>query len=443
MNSGEDVLTTESLTAPITDRVAAADRHLRMVLLLGCLAAIIAFIDRSVINIVAEAIKHDLGFSDTQLGLLTGFAFSFFYSVMGLPIARLVDRPTTSRPTVIAVCIALWSAMTAISGAAQSYAQLVVARMLVAIGEAGSGPALLTLINHYSRPETRSRAFALYGLGVPFGTLLGLMLGGFLLDHVGWRMTFVIVGAPGILFALGLWLLLPEPRRSEGVAARTGAPPQPSVLENFRIIRRSPSLFWTTVAAALGGILVLGLPSWTGVYLIRVLHLSPTHAGLILGLTLGLAGGLGTFAGGWLADRLSRDDPGRALIVPGLGMLVGIPAALVAFLSDDWRLFTAFYTVTAFGVAAYLGPLFSSLQRLADESHRASTTSIVVIFANLIGAGLGPFIVGAISDLLSPSFGAHSLRTVLIGAYIVGLLPVWCYFRAAKCASRSLAGSLS
>lgn len=416
---------------------ASMQRRLRIVLGLGILVSTINFLDRSVLNIMAEPIKRELGFSDTQLGLLTGFAFALFYSLVGVPIARYVDRPTTNRPAVIGTCVALWSGMTMVCGFVTSYTQLLVARALVAVGESGSGPANMTLIDQYVTPSTRSRAFAIYGLGIPLGTLLGLMVGGLLVDLVGWRLTFVIVGAPGLLLGLIVWLCLHEPR-TEAVQTDSAAAERPSLTENVLVIVRNPALLTLMAAASIGGLIVTGLPVWTGVYLIRVLGLSATQAGLTLGLLIGIGGGLGTYFGGVIADRIAKHEPGRALLVPYVGLLIGIPAAIAAFLSDDWRVFVAFYWITIVGAKLYFGPVYALLPRFVDRQHRATTLVVVVMMTNLIGGGLGPLLVGVGSDLLRPSFGVEGLRYALIAGHIFAVVPAFLYLKAKSLTPRDL-----
>lgn len=416
---------------------ARAKQSFNVLLLLATMTSTVSFIDRSVLNILAEPIRQDIHFSDTQLGLLTGFAFAAFYSLMGIPIARYVDRPTTSRPTVISVCLALWSSMTVVSGFVTTYAQLLIARMFVAVGESGAGPAIMTLLDNYVEPSKRSRVFAIYGLGVPIGTLLGLAMGGLLVDLFNWRIAFVVVGAPGLLLALLVWLFIREPRKDIPVP-ETDLVQMPSVLQNIDIMIKSPAVRWLVAATSLGGMFVVGLPSWGAVYLIRVLELSATQSGLILGLIMGIGGGLGTYFGGALADRLSVNDLGRALLVPAYGLLIGIPAAVVAFLTDSWIIFAAFYAITIFGGAAWFGPVMAVVQRLVPLSYRATTIVILIMLANLIGAGLGPTMIGVFSDLLTPSYGVDGLRWVLLGFNLVAFLPAIFYIKARSLAAQAI-----
>ncbi|MGK2911812.1 MAG: spinster family MFS transporter [Sphingobium sp.] len=429
-----------TIGADITHDRTAADltaRRFRILLVLAVLVTMFNILDRQVLNILAEPIKKDLNLSDTELGLLTGFSFATFYSLAGLPIARYIDRPRSNRPAVIALCLGLWSAMTMVCGMATSFIQLAVGRMLVAVGESGGGPAVITLINHYVSSANRSRAFGIYSLGIPLGSLVGLMFGGWLADNVGWRAAFLIVGAPGILLALVVWLVLHEPRRVN-VDAAAAAVGHPSLAENFLVIIRSPALLCLTAAVALGGLVVSGLPSWTGIYLIRILKLSPTEAGTILGLIMG-SGAVGTYFGGVLADRLARLNHGRALLVPFYGLLAGVPAAVIAFLTDDWHIFVAFYWIVVVGAVAYLGPFFSVVQLLVDERHRATTIVIIMMLFNLVGVGLGSLLIGLCSDLLNPHLGDDALRWVLIGGHLLGLVPAFFYLKAKSLACAAIA----
>jgi len=427
---------------PALDVVTAStNRHVGLLIALGMITSISNVIDRSVVNILAEPIKRDLGLSDTQLGLLTGFSFALLYSVMGLPIARYVDRPKTDRPMVIAACVALWSAMTMACGAITSFGQLLTARALVAIGEAGSGPAIVTLMNHYVTPWTRSRTFAIYGLGPPIGTLLGIVVGGFLVDLIGWRLTFVAVGAPGLVLAVLIWWLMPEPRRAARAVSSPAAGRQPSLADNARLVVRSPSLRWLVSSAAMTGLILLGLPAWTGVYLIRVVGLTPTRTGLVLGLAFGIGGALGTYLGGLWADQLSKRDPGRALMPTVWGLLIGIPAAFPAFLSGDWRIFAVSYGLIIFGASAYLGPMFSVLQLLVSERYRATTVVITFAMLQLVGAGLGPLLIGMGSDVLRSRFGTDSLRFILLGGHVGAFVPALLYLRTRYLIRHEVAGA--
>ncbi|MDR7155725.1 MFS family permease [Sphingobium xenophagum] len=385
--------------------------------------ATLNILDRSVLNIVAEPMRISLGLTDTQLGLLS-VCFALFYSIAGLPIAHYADRPSTDRRLVVAACVSVWSAMTVLSGLASTFVQLLFARAFVAVGESGSGPALLTLLNEAVPERVRGKAFGIYGLGAPLGILLGLAVGGYLVELVGWRMTFVIVGAPGILVAVAFKIFVRDPRRMgpmDRLAHRARFD------EALRVMLISKPLLLLTFAAATSGLITIGLPSWTAIYLIRILHLEPGHAGLILGLILGLGGIAGTMVGGILADRMERRGVGRSLLVPAAGLALGIPAALVAFGSEDWRVFTFFYGIVAFGAFFFMGPLVSTLHSLSPASCRATVTVILFMVMNLLGGGLGPFLIGAFSANLSTKHGPEGLRWVIMAASTAALVPALLY----------------
>lgn len=405
-------------------------RRVNILIALSMITFAVSFIDRSVINILAERIRIEFALSDTQLGVLTSLAFVIFYSLAGFPIAYYVDRPSTSRPRVIAICMALWSSMTMLTAFAFSYLQLLITRSLVAVGEAGASPAIMGLLHEQVPVGQRSRAFALCGMGIPIGTLIGLMLGGWLVDILGWRTTLLLVGFPGFLLAAVIVLAVRESRPGGEQSAVTPlARERVGFRGNLGVFRASTALRWLTAGMTLAATIAAGLQAWAGVYLIRTMHLSAAHAGLILGLSAGLGGGLGTYLGGAIGDRLAVEDFRRSLIVPTLGLLIGIPAVAAALCSADWRVFAAFYWITICGASAYFGPSFSLLQRLSPERFRATTTILVTIIMNLIGGGLIPSLVGVISDGLSPHLGAESLRYALGFAHLLAIIPALIYLK--------------
>ena len=409
----------------------------RTVVTLATVTAAINVLDRSLINILAEAIKRDLAISDTQLGLLTGFFFALFYMLAGLPIARFVDRQSANRPVVVSICIAVWSVMTMASGLAVSFVQMVLARLLVAIGESGSGPALFSLIQHAVPKEKRTHAFGIYGMGPPAGNLLGLMVGGFLIDLVGWRTTFAIIGLPGLVVGLAIFLLMPEPRRA--AAPATMAPQADSNLADIlRILMKSPTYMWLLAAFATEGIILLVMPTFTGVYLIRVLGFSATQAGLILGVSLGGGGAIGAYWGGLVGTWLGRNDPAKSVLAPAIGLIIGIPFAIVAYTTDSWLMFACTFWMQAFGATFYLGPCVARAQSILPPSCHATATFILFTAMQLVGAGLGPLIIGLGSDYLTPALGVLGLRRMLVCLSMSALVPAFLYVMASGWPSRKL-----
>ena len=244
-------------------------------------------------------------------------------------------------------------------------------------------------------------------------------------------MAFIAAGVPGVLLALCIVWLLHEPRR-EAAATVSGQVQQPSLTVSIAEIARSRPWRGLTLAVALSGFYVYGLPSWTGVYLIRVLHMTAAAAGLVLGLTMGVGGAVGTLLGGALGDRLGRERPERSLLVCVGSFLISIPFAVAAFQADRWQQFTCFYLIAVICTAAYFGPAFSQVQRSVEPCHRATATSIFVIVGNLIGAGLCPMLVGLTSDLLRPRWGNEGLRIVILACEPLAFIPAILYFRVMR-----------
>ncbi len=389
------------------------------------------FIDRQIVNILAEPIARDLELSDTQIGLMTGLAFALFYTVLGIPIARFADRPTTSRPRLIAVALALWSAMTALCGLAQNFWQLLLARIGVGVGEAGCTPPAHSLISDVVPPEKRASALAFYSLGIPIGTLLGMIIGGTLADRVGWREAFVIVGLPGVALALVVWFVLRDPRRSDAMAA-VRAQSQPAALPLGRAVSevvRSRAYVLLLMAGSAAAFLAYGKTTWTTIFFQRTHDLSPGQVGLWFGLIGGVGGMLGTFLGGYLADRFGAVNRRHVLTAPAVGMALAVPLAIAAYHAPSWPLALILLFVPTVFNSLYYGPCYSAAQGLVPLRGRAIAASVLLFCQNLIGLGLGPLFFGMLSDWLQPAYGADSVRYVLYGAAVLGLVPAFFFWR--------------
>lgn len=389
------------------------------------------FIDRQIVNILAEPIARDLDLSDTQIGLMTGLAFALFYTVLGIPIARFADRPTTSRPRLIAVALALWSGMTALCGAAQNFAQLLLARIGVGVGEAGCTPPAHSLISDIVPPEKRASALAFYSLGIPIGTLLGMVIGGTLADRIGWREAFVIVGLPGVALALVLWLVLKDPRRS-GLAAGLRGERAPAALplgQAVGEVLRSRAFVLLLLAGSAASFLSYGKTTWTTIFFQRTHDLTPGQVGLWFGIAGGVAGMLGTWLGGYLADRFGAANRRHVLSAPAIGMALAVPLAIAAYQAPTWELALALLFLPTMFNTFYYGPCYSAAQGLVPLKARAIAAATLLFFQNLIGLGLGPLFFGVLSDWLQPVYGAESVRLVLYGAAVLGLVPAFLFWR--------------
>ena len=404
----------------------------RLVLWLLLIVYIFNFIDRQIVNILAEPIAHDLHLSDTQIGLMTGIAFALLYTVLGLPIARFSDRPSTNRIKLIAISLTVWSAMTALCGMAQNFVQLLLARVGVGVGEAGCTPAAHSLIADIVPKERRASALAFYALGIPIGSLLGLMIGGQLYDLLGWREAFMIVGLPGVLLAGVLMLVLRDPRAGATMIAARQTATAPRVLSNreaLTAILSSRAFVLLLAAGSAASFLSYGKATWTTIYFQRTHGLTPGEVGFWFGIWGGAAGIAGTWLGGWLADRFGRENRRHVLTAPAIGMTIAAPLAFSAYLATDWRVALALLMLPTLLNSLYYGPTYSSVQGLVRPEARALASAALLFGQNLIGLGLGPLFFGILSDAIKPMAGEDSVRYVLYGAAFLGLIPAFFFWR--------------
>lgn len=421
-------------TAPVTPLGNVSVTSSRMMLWTLLVVYILNFLDRQIVSILAEPMKAEFGLTDTQLGLLAGPAFAVFYAVLGVPIARYADKAGTNRVWLISISLAIWSGMTAVCGFAQNFIQLALARVGVGVGEAGCTPAAHSLIADSVSPEKRSSAIAFYGLGIPIGGLLGLIIGGIVNDLYGWRAAFMIVGAPGILLAFVIPKLIRDPRFTAlSVTDRsTTSPATPalSVSEATREIFASKAYLYIFIAASFTAFLSYGKGLWTISFFIRSHGFSTTEAGLAMAVALGLSGIIGTWLGGKMADVFGKQNKRHLLTLPAIGMTIAAPLLFAGYWVDDWRIAVALLIVPTILNSAYYGPAYGCVQGLVRREARAVAASMVVFGQNLIGLGLGPLAFGMLSDALQPVAGTDSVRWVLYGAAWLGLIPAFFFWRA-------------
>jgi predicted MFS family arabinose efflux permease len=449
-----------------TPGILAASWYRNYVLGLLFLSYVLNTVDRnSVLSLLLEDIKVEFGATDAQLGLLGGIPFAFFYAFMGIPLAMWADR--SSRRNVLAFAVAMWSAMTAFCGLAVSFLMLFFSRVGVAVGEAGGSPPSHSLISDYFPKSMRGTAFAIFALGVPFGTATGNFIAGWSNDTFGWRATFLLVGLPGVLLALVIRMTIREPPRgyADRYLTTTGTlvPPEavlppkkalpPPVLEVFRFLMRKSSFVHLSLAAALHSVAWYAGSVFNAAFLIRSHELTRTDAGVYLGV-IAVVAGIGTFVGGVAADRLSlwKNDRRWYMWVPGIATLVMVPFQFVTYLHPSMSMAFPAFCITMLLAAIFFGPSFAMTQALAALRMRSVATSVLLFVQTLIGFGIGPWAVGQISDWLQPSGmtlpmlgvvgqGTDSLRWAIV---IVGLINVWSaahYFRGARFLLADLAAS--
>ena len=343
------------------------------------------FIDRQILVILQEPIKADLGLSDAQLGLLTGFSFALVYVTAGIPIAWLADR--SNRRNIVAASLAFWSLMTALSGLVQNYAQLLAARLGVGVGEAGGSPPSHSMISDYFPPSSRGTALSFYSMGIYIGVLFGFAAGGWIAENFGWRNAFFVIGIPGIVYALAVLWLVKEPKRGQFDVG--GTPPKASLSETMACLRSRPTFWWISVGCAFTAFVSYGNGNFMPSFLIRNHGLSLAEVGAILGLISGLSGAAGTFLGGYLADRLSLRDMRWYVWIPILGGVTAMVPAYYTLLGSDTTLIIAAMIPSQILGALYLGPCIATCHNLVSPGMRAMASAILIEGAlSFLGFGI-------------------------------------------------------
>lgn len=426
---------------PLTLAPASPDEALRtrgrtLAILVAVFAS--SHLDRNIMGILAEPIRLELGLSDSQLGLMTGLAFAVFYAGLGMPLAMWADR--RNRRNLIAASVAVWSLMTVAGGLAQNYWQLLVARIGVGAGEAGSNPPSHSIIADLWAPHERATAMGIFATGVSFGVLLGFLVGGWANQWWGWRTAFVIVGLPGLLLAVLVRLAVPEPRRGTSEAITASEPPPP-FFDTVRFVLGDPIMRLVILGGSFTAFVGYANVIWIPTYFMRIQGLSSGVVGTAFALIAGVGGALGVYFTGWLADRLGARRPGLRLGVLSVGLLLGVPLLLATLWVESAVLAFALFTVPAILGSFHVGPVFAAIQSRAPLHRRAVAASINLFISNIIGLGAGPFFVGFLSDALSPRLGVEALPVAIGSLVLFYLLAAGLYARAAVLTGREAAAA--
>lgn len=398
--------------------------HLSLALL--ALVYIFSYIDRQVIAILIEPIKSEFGASDSQMGLLTGLAFGLLYAALGVPVGKLADR--YNRRGIVAIACALWSLATMACGFAGQFWQLLLARMSVAIGEAGGMAPSVSLVSDLYPPKQRSFMISLFMMGPHLGVIVGLAFGGWIAQHYGWRATFIWFGMPGLLLALLVYLFVPEPKRGgfETAAAMEKIQQLPSepLWTQVRRLLAIKAFRRLSLACGLAGVAGYGYGVWTPSFLVRTHEVSIAHAGLLFGVASGVGAVAGALFSGWLCDRLVSRDVRWQIGLPMLGVVASIPCALAFFMwptEGSWmwgtlRIPHALAFALAFGFFASWWPSlsYSAISHMVSSNERSVAAALLGFFITLFGVGGGPLVTGMVSDLLTPMFGVQGLRWSLM-----------------------------
>lgn len=399
--------------------------------LLAVLTLVYAFnhVDRQVMVILQEPIKQEFGLSDTQLGMLTGFLFAAFYATLGIPFAAWADRG--NRRNIIAIALTIWSGMTAISGFAQNFWHLALARMGVGIGEAGGTPPATSMISDRFPANERAFALGIYTTGISIGILVGFMLGGIIAENYGWRAGFFVAGVPGLLLAIVLMTTVAEPKRGAADAiVDTGTAPPLSETIKFFLSQKA------MVFMLLGGVFVCvsanaflaGVP----LYFIRVHGVALGELGIALGLLVGGVGGIGAVIIGKICDRLSAKDLRWRPWIIALTTLMALPFAAAFLLVETKMMAYALYAVPSFFGLIYASISYAAMQELAPPRMRAMASAVMLLCLTLIGIGIGPVLVGVLSDAFAAEWGQRSIARALLWLLVLNAASVIFYLLAAR-----------
>ena len=405
---------------------AAPQRSASLVLALLLVAYIFNFLDRQILGILAQPIKADLNLSDTEFGAVGGLAFALLYSALGVPLAFLADK--TSRSAVVAGSLAVWSGFTALCGTAAGFGQLFLFRLGVGVGEAGGVAPSYALIADYFPPERRARALAIFSLGIPIGLAAGTLIGAYIAHAVNWRAAFVVMGVAGVVLAPVLWLVVRDlPRRAVAAQAPLGSV--------FSMLARKPAFWLLAFASSASSLCGYGLALWTPSVMMRSFGLDLLTTGNFLASLLLIGGCAGVFGGGWLADRLGARDRAWYARLPAIAWIVSVPTWGLGLMAPSlWIAWPLLLIGNAVNIL-WLGPVITAVQHLVPRAMRSTASASFLLINNLIGLGVGPLLMGRLSDALKSTYGVDALRNAAVaclGFYLLAALLMFLSVRSLR-----------
>jgi predicted MFS family arabinose efflux permease len=386
------------------------------------------YMDRMLLAAVSQPIKTEFGLSDTQLGLLTGVTFAFFYAMMGIPMGRMADR--LSRKHMLAICLGCWSVMTAVTGWATSYVQLLLARMFIAVGESGCTPTSYSLIADTFIARHRNLALGLFNGASMIGVVLGFALGGWISQTYGWRAAFHFLGAPGIILAVGILFVMKEPIR--GIMDGKLADKAPPTRVALRTLLGNKAFVFLLLGLGFNSIGVYGVSQWMPQFFIRSHGLSLAQVGFLFGIAFGLGMFVGNLLGGVIGQRLGRHGLGTPMLLSVITSLIIIPLYFGALLIETHSIAIVITAAAAVIGAAANPPSSAACQNFVPADVRATAAALTLLSVAIMGIGLGPLLIGMASDALTPHFGTDGLRYALMALQIVNLLAAIFYGLAGR-----------
>ncbi len=395
------------------------------VLILLMLTYLMSFMDRQIMSVLIEDIGKDFTLNDMQRGLLMGLAFSLFYAGLGIPVAWLADR--TSRKNIISISVTIWSAATVLCGMAGGFWSLFAARVGVGIGEAGGTPPAHSMLGDYFKKSELTRALSIYSIGPPLGATLGLIAGGWLAETYGWRAAFVIVGMPGVILGIIVYFTVREPERGKFAVEKPDALPKEGLGGSLMALIKEPAYMGALGGHTLQAMAGFILMSWAAVIMIRTFNAPLSEVGLLLGMAILIGSPPGMLIGGILSDKLALRDARWMAWIPGLAMVLTLPAYMGAMFAPDIISMVVLISIGTFFIGISYPPNIGIIQTIVKPSQRALASAFLLLASNIVGMGMGPLLSGWLSDILKPVYATSSIN-MAVAICQISLIPAALFF---------------